>query len=305
MRWVSVVSSGAAACVAVGAACAPELTFVCASDAQCRDGARTGMCQSTGYCTFPDATCPAGQRYVNEAPSSLAGACLATPPMADGGPSALDVGLVARWTFDEGVGTVARDASGNGRDAVIEPGATWAPGRVGSAIRCNDAGGRATATLPGFGASNISGFAWVESQDRTGTQSRIFGFGFEEGYLWLSFGNGTPLVEARDVGGYWNTANPSVPSDAGALIGDGGFHHIGFVVDRAKPEIRLYVDGVVTARAPGSTARGTFGAAGAPYPFLIGAQNPTTSLSLDGVIDEVRVYGRALSDAEVRELARK
>jgi large repetitive protein len=247
---------------------------------------------------------------VNEASSDLAGACLAVAgdagdADATSGPSALDFGLVARFPFDEGVGNVARDASGNGRDAVLESGATWAPGIFGSAIACNGAGGRATTTVPGFGRSNVSGFAWVQSQDTTGPQSRVLGLGFETGYLWLSFGAKTPLVEGHDGVAYWNTASPSVTSDAGPIIGDGAFHHIGFVVDRAKPEIRVYVDGVVTARATPTDASGAFGTAGAPYTLAVGAQNATTGLSLDGVIDEVRVYGRAVSDAEIRELARK
>ncbi|MHC4363084.1 MAG: hypothetical protein ACYSTZ_09670, partial [Planctomycetota bacterium] len=37
----------------------------------------------------------------------------------------VDPGLVGWWTFDEDLGDVARDDSGNGNDAVLLDGPTW------------------------------------------------------------------------------------------------------------------------------------------------------------------------------------
>ena len=42
-------------------------------------------------------------------------------------------GIVARWAFDEGSGTSAADATGNGHTATLQ-GPTWSPGRSGSTL---------------------------------------------------------------------------------------------------------------------------------------------------------------------------
>ena len=64
-----------------GWACA--LTFPCNADEQCtRDGA-AGVCQASGYCSFPDESCDGGQRYGELAPGELAGTCV--PPADAGG----------------------------------------------------------------------------------------------------------------------------------------------------------------------------------------------------------------------------
>ncbi|MEO8550728.1 MAG: thrombospondin type 3 repeat-containing protein [Kofleriaceae bacterium] len=55
--------------------CAPGSEFHCASSEQCRSGAQTGTCEPTGYCSFPDVTCPSGLRYDGTA-GALASACV-------------------------------------------------------------------------------------------------------------------------------------------------------------------------------------------------------------------------------------
>ena len=61
----------------------------------------------------------------------------------DGGDSSSSAGLVAHWNFDEGQGTMARDQSGMGNDAVLIGGASWAPGRIRGAIAFDGDSGRA------------------------------------------------------------------------------------------------------------------------------------------------------------------
>jgi hypothetical protein len=56
--------------------------FACVSDAQCVEGSRTGMCQSTGFCSFPDASCSSGQRYGANAGDGLGGRCAPEEPTA-------------------------------------------------------------------------------------------------------------------------------------------------------------------------------------------------------------------------------
>lgn len=66
----------AAATLGTLAAWACALTFPCDADEQCsRDGA-AGLCQASGYCSFPDASCDSNQRYGDLAPGELAGTCV-------------------------------------------------------------------------------------------------------------------------------------------------------------------------------------------------------------------------------------
>jgi hypothetical protein len=46
--------------------CSPA-AFVCAEDAQCGD---EGVCETSGFCSFPDPSCPSGRRYGKHAGSS-------------------------------------------------------------------------------------------------------------------------------------------------------------------------------------------------------------------------------------------
>jgi hypothetical protein len=66
----------------LGAGCwkAPS-RFVCVSSSQCFDSGRIGVCQPSGFCSFADGACPAGQRYHSSA-GALAGQCVASA--ADG-----------------------------------------------------------------------------------------------------------------------------------------------------------------------------------------------------------------------------
>lgn len=60
-------------------ACA--LSFPCDADEQCARDGTAGVCQPSGYCSFPDASCDSDQRYGELAPGELAGTCV---PGAEG-----------------------------------------------------------------------------------------------------------------------------------------------------------------------------------------------------------------------------
>lgn len=91
--------------------CGPGV-FLCQDDASCEQSGQQGVCQSTGYCSFPDDTCESGQRYGELAGGTLAGTCVdpetitmdgsgegpgpTTTPMTSGGTGTTDP------TLDEG-----------------------------------------------------------------------------------------------------------------------------------------------------------------------------------------------------------
>lgn len=74
----------------VVAACnAPREAFECTTSASCRNGGVTGTCEATGFCSFPDSSCPMGSRYGTAAGGGLAGVCVGTTPGSDGGGSGI------------------------------------------------------------------------------------------------------------------------------------------------------------------------------------------------------------------------
>lgn len=70
-RWVF---SSVAALVLVG--CTSEGEYACSDASMCVVAGVAGQCQSTGFCSFPDTTCPTGQRYGEYARAGLAYDCV-------------------------------------------------------------------------------------------------------------------------------------------------------------------------------------------------------------------------------------
>jgi hypothetical protein len=64
--------------------------FSCSEDAHCSQGDLLGMCQSEGYCSFPDASCESGQRFGEHARRGLAGECVMPDGTAETSTTALD-----------------------------------------------------------------------------------------------------------------------------------------------------------------------------------------------------------------------
>ena len=66
---------GLAASAFVLTGCAKE-TFFCDAAEDCTRSSGEGVCEPTGYCSFPDSDCESGRRYGDLAPSGLAGTCV-------------------------------------------------------------------------------------------------------------------------------------------------------------------------------------------------------------------------------------
>lgn len=87
MRSALVLAGVLATCGLLGGivGCLSKPRFECAGAGECLNGAVQGTCEADGYCSFPDSSCPSGQRY-GELSGPQAGECVAVPP--DGPPDA-------------------------------------------------------------------------------------------------------------------------------------------------------------------------------------------------------------------------
>ncbi len=66
-------------------ACGTAGAFACEDDAQCAGTGALGLCEPSGYCSFPDAACPSGRRYGARASAELADACVEPIDATTGG----------------------------------------------------------------------------------------------------------------------------------------------------------------------------------------------------------------------------
>jgi uncharacterized protein len=206
--------------------------------------------------------------------------------------------LVAWYRFDETGGTSAADASGNpsGGPATLVGGATFGPGRVGNALRLDGSSGYAR--LPSGLLASIGDFTvalWVNLTAAT-QWSRIFDFGSgTSSYMFLtprSSAGGMRFAITTGGAGAEQTINSTTP------LATGTWKHV--AVTASGTTGILYVDGVEVARGGSVTLRpSSLVTTSATY---VGRSQYANDPFLNGQVDQLRIYSRALSATEVRSL---
>lgn len=206
-------------------------------------------------------------------------------------------GLVAHYTFDDISGSTAPDSSGNGNNGTIN-GASTVAGKSGSALSFDgddddfdiqhqlissadsdftysffvqaDVGGDDNQQIAGqasSGTNNNTCFALVYDQENTTIKA-----------LATNNANTPTITREFDLSGKWN--------------------HVTVVNSESEGESRLYVNGII--------ATGDDATCSQPLAtqFLFGRAHYTGyNMQFTGLLDDVRVYDRALTNEEVSELA--
>lgn len=201
-------------------------------------------------------------------------------------------GLVGAWLFDDVEGNIVADSSGNELDGEITAGnPEWVEGKFHGALKF---GGTDMVTVPDNDALDLTSFtiaAWInspstsaswhviaakEARNPTGRNYGIFGH-VNNGSIHYSF-----------TSGGWNSF------DAPTNVTDGNWHHVAATYER--PNFKLYIDGVLDAEsAPDVDPESN------ESPLYIGGCD-IGNYWMTGTIDEVALYDRALSEAEIAEL---
>ncbi len=185
---------------------------------------------------------------------------------------------------------------------------TFAPGRSGraysfdgfSAIRLSH-----TAALEFGPSDNVTISAWLQptslSTDPDGSWAVSLGYACTPetiGVYVTTQGQAGFLI--RDNAG--NTSYVVAPSS----IVDGMWHHVAGVRDAISHELRIYCDGVLVATSPDTTTGSLINPNSySIQPDRIGSVSVAcaTQRFWKGLIDEVRVYRRALPTCEIRTIA--
>lgn len=202
-------------------------------------------------------------------------------------------GMVGYWKLDEGSGSSAADSSGYGNDGTLGNSPTWINTSLpslgftdGAALSLNGSTNYVslgTSNLPAtnaaqsislwanIGATTNGNLIALSNSSSAAVQIKVNGTSFGA-YGW---GGGT-LVQ---------TTTPST----------GTWHHIAYTYDGAGNQT-LYIDGIATT----ATATNQTGSVTTAY---LGTYAPNNEM-FNGSLDDVRIYNRVLTAAEVSALAR-
>ncbi|MFA6563246.1 MAG: LamG-like jellyroll fold domain-containing protein [Verrucomicrobiia bacterium] len=226
--------------------------------------------------------------------SLLALATVATAAPAT--PLKIEKPLIAYWTFDETMGSVCRDACGNGCDATAErtsAGVEHVAGVFDGGLNFASRHLLRSDEKPAFGAlAKLSFSVWVQPVGfdhyneifRKEDGERRVLFSFQE--------NGNILSLGLNINGYIECDAKIEP----AQVADGLWHHAAAVFDGEV--MRVYLDGAQV----GALARPGAVAAGGSARGCIGSSNGGECFR--GQMDELRIYADALTGDEVRRLYR-
>jgi hypothetical protein len=204
----------------------------------------------------------------------------------------------AIWAFDEGTSTTAADTSGNYNSATLQAGAGWTTGRVG-AYALNLNGGAtswASAARVLDTSESFTVAAWVKLNNTAGYQT-IVGFDGTQASPFDLQTNGAGAFRFFQTAA--DTAAPANVSSTGGTPVAGTWYHLTGVYNKAAGTIQLYINGVAQ---PSATALTSWTATGST---TIGRAK-WTGANVDfvnGAIDDVRLYQRVLTPAEIAALA--
>ncbi|MBW7990689.1 MAG: LamG domain-containing protein [Planctomycetes bacterium] len=200
--------------------------------------------------------------------------------------------LVGQWKLDDGAGTTALDATGNGNDGTLEDDPTVVEGQFGQALAFD--GSRVV--IPASDSLTADLFqgsftmtAWINPKRTGNTWQQIFrSVRASDTNDTLFINNDGRLSWRGRVGGAWaggmcETAPDVVPADQ--------WTHVAVTGDETN--FRVYVNGALSQESAFQTTDGE------NETYYIGGDT-NFGESYSGIIDDVRVYNHVLSEDDVR-----
>jgi PGF-CTERM protein/uncharacterized repeat protein (TIGR01451 family) len=206
---------------------------------------------------------------------------------------AQDDGLVAEWHFDEGSGNVLKDSSGNGNDGTID-GATWVEGKFGQALSfdgVNDYVEVPDSPELSGGGKSLTVEAWVKPESVSAhvvigkyrdISSKDWGINILRNKLHFQY-----EFKGNNYDSFYGNSN----------LNTNVWYHVAFVYSYTDKTIILYLNGMndgmrtLPTDLPDTDTPVQIGRVGGSY----GNVN-----LFKGLIDEIKIYNRALSAEEIK-----
>jgi len=215
---------------------------------------------------------------------------------------AQEVGIEARWKFDEASGQTAPDSVGSNHGTLgnssgsDQQDPTWVTGKINGALDFDGDDYISLSAIAPLEGSAVTVTAWIKPANVGDSYNPIV-----RQYLFEDSGcPQSPAYSGYDLclnsegkAGFWLDNDGAL---AEAPLIPNNWYHLAGTYD--GQELRIYVDGVCKAKKA--------------YPSKSGVENTPAYIGcglqcagnayFDGIIDDVRVYDRALSRKEVRNL---
>ena len=204
--------------------------------------------------------------------------------------------MVAGYAFSEGLGTTTADASGNGITGTLVGSPAWVASKNGTGLSFNGSSTYVNlgnpAALQFTGSITLS--AWVRETGNVRDDGQIAAKSDST--------SGWQLKSSPDTGprtfaiGIHNASGISIQRYSKTVRALNTWYHVTGVYDATAQTLSIYVNGVLdngilSGTVPSSQRASTVGA-------NIGRR--TGGYNILGIVDDVRIHGRALSTAEIQ-----
>jgi len=200
-----------------------------------------------------------------------------------------DPNLIGWWTLDEGMGATALDWSGHDNHGTLEGDPQWLDGYDGGALEFDGSDDTVTfGTGPALsGTTDFSVAAWIKTSKTTAgviIQQRNGGYNGE--YRFMVNGSGQLSLMLYGDGDYQYDFSTT------KMVNDGTWHHAVFV--RQDSSGYIYIDGNIEA-----SDSGTLRNLDSTIRVAVGADVRDSINYFSGIIDDVRIYNKALTQEEI------
>jgi len=216
----------------------------------------------------------------------------------------INAGLISYWSFNEGTGTKVGDMSGNGNTGTWNgTGSHWTTGKFGGGGSFNGTNDYVESSNFADNLPQLSVSVWFKSSQTAGTNypaivSKLDPGSTSSGDGWALFmrphagtmGKLFVIIQASD-GSIWRSKYTTT------TYNDGKWHHAVMLVNNLT--VDLYVDGARPTLTDYQS--GTITTYSTSYPVRVGRDSDTADV-FNGIIDEVRIYNRALDASEITKL---
>ncbi|MBI1908576.1 MAG: LamG domain-containing protein [Deltaproteobacteria bacterium] len=226
-------------------------------------------------------------------------------------------GLVGWWKFDEGTGYLAKDSSGNGNDGTLMPQTTESPGRLANGVSGEflhfdgEGDGSQDYVLIGDkptleGMTQLTVEAWVRTNHPNQKNTAVISKDWSNNGSYVlrmnpSEANASDgMINFRTETDTGDVTERNADTESGQAINDGAWHHVVGTYDGATQKI--FIDGILQSYVAqtGIIDTGDYDLCFATTCYTNGDGSRGFYRFFIGDLDEVAIYNRALTTAEVR-----
>ena len=172
-------------------------------------------------------------------------------------------------------------------------GATWTDGKFGKALSFDGSDDYVDlGDILDMGSSDFTISAWIETTNSSGSVvCKYWGVNYQRSYWFYVTSDKLKFVSSKDGVSASNV-------EGNTVVTDGKWHHVAVVKEGTTAT--LYLDG-----SPDGSGAAYSSLYNNPNPLVIGIAKKTDGTlgtPFNGLIDEVRIYKRALSEGEIQML---